>query len=119
MKIAVSSQGKSLDSEVDPRFGRAAFFLIVEPDTLDFEAVDNSAGLNALRGAGIQAAKTVVDKGARVVLTGKCGPKAFSVLEAAGVEVNLNVAGTVRDAVQRYTEGGYKAAGGSNVAPHW
>jgi len=74
MKIAVTSTGTDLDSQVDPRFGRALYILIVDSETFDFEVLDNKENVNALKGAGIQAASMVNDKGAEVLLTGFCGP---------------------------------------------
>ena len=99
MKIAITSKKPHLDSQVDPRFGRASYILIVDPETLEFEALDNKENANAFKGAGIQTASMVSDKGAKVLLTGYCGPKAFQVLEAAKIDVADNVEGTVRDAV--------------------
>ena len=85
MKIAVTSRGKDLDLPMDPRFGRAAYILNVDADTLDFEVLDNSENVNALKGAGIQAATMISDKQADVLLTGFCGPKAFKALDAAQI----------------------------------
>lgn len=101
--IAVSAEGPSLDDPVDPRFGRAAGFLLVDPETLDTEYIDNGASQTMARGAGIQAAETVVRSGAKVVLTGFVGPKAFAALSAAGVKVGQNLDGlTVRQAVEKF-----------------
>jgi len=82
MKIAVTSKGTSLGSEVDPRFGRAAFILVVDSESFDFEVIDNSENINAFKGAGIQAASMISDKGAEILLTGYCGPNAFKALRA-------------------------------------
>ena len=119
MKIAVSSRGKELDSEVDQRFGRAAYFVVVDSETFDFVVVDNQAAAQAMQGAGIQAAKAVANKGAEVLLTGNCGPKAFTTLNTAGIDVVLNVGGTVRSAVEGFNKGDFQTAGGPNVDPHW
>ena len=78
MKIAVTSTGIDLDAQVDPRFGRAAYILIIDSERLTFEVLDNKDNINALKGAGIQAAKMVSDKKAEVLLTGFCGPNAFN-----------------------------------------
>ena len=85
MKIAVSSSGKDLDDQLDPRFGRSAYFIIVDPEIMAFEVVENQQNLNLPQGAGIQAAKTIVDNEAEVLITGHCGPKAFKVLQSDGV----------------------------------
>ena len=94
MKVAISSTGRPLDSEVDRRFGRAAFFVVVDSKTMEYEALDN-ANAAAAGGAGIGSAKTVVDSGAEAVLTGNCGPNAERVLRAAGVKLYTGVTGTV------------------------
>ena len=119
MKIAVTARSGELDSEIDPRFGRAAYFVVVETDTFDFDVVDNREAAEGLQGAGIQAAKVLSDTGARVLLTGNCGPRAFSTLAAAGVKVAVGVSGTVRRAVEDYKDGKYPVAEGPNVEPHW
>jgi predicted Fe-Mo cluster-binding NifX family protein len=104
MKIAVSAAGPSLDELVDPRFGRCACFLIVETDTLEFEAIEN-ASKNLSGGAGIEAAQRVADRGVTHVLTGNCGPNAEKVLSAAGIRIISGRAGTVREAVERFGAG--------------
>lgn len=106
-KIAISSEGPSLEDRVDPRFGRAAGFVIVDPSTMDFEYRANGAGQVRAQGAGIQAAETVALAGATAVLTGYVGPKAFQALAAAGIRVAQNMENlSVREAVQRYNKGG-------------
>jgi predicted Fe-Mo cluster-binding NifX family protein len=102
MKIAVTSLEKDLDSKMDPKFGRAAFILIIDTETLEFEALDNSENVNAFKGAGIQAAAMVGNKGAKVLLTGHCGPKAFDTLDAVGIKVVNDVMGTVRAVVKEF-----------------
>jgi predicted Fe-Mo cluster-binding NifX family protein len=119
MKIAVTSSGTSLDSEVDPRFGRAAYFLIVDPDTFQFEVVDNAENANSLKGAGISAAKTVCDKGANVLITGFCGPNAFKALKAANINVADNAAVTVRESLENYAKGKLPIADEPNAEGHW
>ncbi len=116
MKIAVTSQGKSLDSPIDPRFGRAPYFLIVDTESLEFEVVDNSVNMGAFKGAGIQAAASVSKNGARALLTGYCGPKAFQALEAAKIKVASDVSGTVREAVAAFNQGKVSFAYAPNVA---
>ena len=90
-KIAVSAEGPDLDGRVDPRFGRAAGFMIVDPQSLAFEYVDNGASQVMAQGAGIQAAEIVAAAGAGVLLTGFVGPKAFKALSAAGIDIGQNV----------------------------
>ena len=118
MKIAVSSSGQSLDSQIDPRFGRCACFIIVETDDMNFKAFDNeSIALGG--GAGIQAAQFVASKGAKAVITGNCGPNAVRTLSASSVEVFTGQAGTVREAVERYKMGVIKSTSAPNVADHY
>ena len=119
MKIAVSSRGPGLESEVDPRFGRAAYIVLVDTETMEFEALDNSPNVNAFKGAGIQAATSVCDKGAEVLMTGYCGPKAFQVLKAAGVKVVNDAGGTIKDAVETFKQGDVKFASNANADAHW
>jgi len=119
MKIAVTSQGKDLDSQVDPRFGRAAYILIVDSSTLNFEVIDNKENINALKGAGIQAAANIHNKGAEILLTGFCGPNAFKTLNAAGVKVANDAAGSVRDAVKAFLDGKLIFADKENAEGHW
>jgi len=119
-KILVSSQGPSLDDQVDPRFGRAAYFIVVDPETLEFEVIDNSAGRAAAQGAGIQAAETVVNAGAKVVLSGFIGPRAYEGLAAAGIQIGQGVEGlTVKEAVQRYRDGQVDMASQATKPGHW
>ena len=84
MKIAITSTGKNLDSLMDPRFGRAPYIVIASSDGDLLEVIDNAVNVNAMRGAGIQAAKSLADRGVDVLLTGHCGPNAFTALQAAG-----------------------------------
>ena len=105
MKLALSSTGPDLDSPLDPRFGRARYLLIVDGADQAVFAIDNEAGVKAAQGAGIQAAQSLIDHGARALITGHCGPKAFAVLATAGIDVYLASGGTVAEAVSRYKAG--------------
>ena len=119
MKIAISSQGKGLDDKVDPRFGRAPFFVIIDPETLEFTPVSNDQNLSLPQGAGIQAAQNVINQGVSAVLTGNCGPKAFKTLMAAKVGVYVDVAGTIREALKRFNSGDLVQSDDANVDGHW
>jgi predicted Fe-Mo cluster-binding NifX family protein len=103
-KIGISSAGQSLDSLVDPRFGRCTYFVIVDIDTMESRAVPNAA-TNASGGAGIQAAQIVTSQGVDTVVTGSVGPNAMTALKAAGVAVLSSSAGTVRQAVESFKQG--------------
>jgi predicted Fe-Mo cluster-binding NifX family protein len=118
MKIAVSSSGNDLNSQVDPRFGRCAYFVIVDTNDMSFEAFNNeSIALGG--GAGIQAAQFVASKGAQAVVTGNVGPNAVQTLSAAGVEVFMGQSGTVREVIENYTKGKISSTGTPNVADHY
>jgi predicted Fe-Mo cluster-binding NifX family protein len=114
VRIAVSSTGQGLDSEIDPRFGRCQYFVIVDGDTMKFDAIENP-NVMASGGAGIQSAQLVADKGAEVVLTGNCGPNAFQTLQAAGVSVFVGISGTVGQVVEQYKKGELTAVSGPSV----
>ncbi|OQX64133.1 MAG: dinitrogenase iron-molybdenum cofactor biosynthesis protein [Desulfococcus sp. 4484_241] len=115
MKVAVSSTGTDLDAQVDPRFGRCAFFMIVNTDDMSFEAIPNGGG-SLSGGAGVQAASIVSSAGASAVLTGNCGPKALQGLTAAGIKVYTGLSGTVKDAVEQYKKGALKETTDATVA---
>lgn len=119
MRIAVTSTGTDLDSPVDPRFGRAAFMLIVDSDTFDYEVLDNKENVNAFKGAGIQAASMISNNKAEVLLTGFCGPNAFKALNAAKIGVANNAEGSVRDAVAAFLDGKMPLADEANVEGQW
>lgn len=119
MKLAITSTGDTLSAEMDPRFGRAAYFIIVDPDTLDYEVVENKQNLNLPQGAGIQAGKTIIDQQASVLITGNCGPKAFQVLNQAGVEIKVGASGQVDTVIQAFKRGELQSASSPNVEGHW
>ena len=119
MKVAVTAKGKQLTDAVDPRFGRASYVLIVDTETMAFEVLDNSANVNAFKGAGIQAATMVAEAGAKVLLTGYCGPNAFTTVSAAGMKVINDVSGTVQEAVEAFKAGKYVYSEGPNKEGHW
>lgn len=118
MKLAVSSKGKDFDSEVDPRFGRCPYFLVVDTETMNFEALSNESAM-ASGGAGIQAAQDVAKAGVDVVLTGNIGPNAFQTLKAAEIKVITGVIGTVRETVEKYKSTGLEETKISTVDSHF
>jgi predicted Fe-Mo cluster-binding NifX family protein len=118
MKIAVSSTGTDLDSEIDPRFGRCAHFLIVNPDNMSFEAFENES-MSLGGGAGIQSAQFVASKGATVVITGNVGPNASRTLNAAGLDVIVGVSGSIREAIERHKKGKLSPTDQANVPDHY
>jgi len=118
MKIGVTSTGKDLNAQVDPRFGRCQYFLIIDSETMNFEIIPNESAM-ASGGAGIQAAQMIAKTGTKVVLTGNVGPNAFQTLSAAGIKVVTGVDGTVKDAIERYKQGELKETDGASVNSHF
>ena len=118
MKIAVTSAGPTLDDNVEARFGRCPYFLIIDTDTMQLEAIENP-NIAIGGGAGIQSAQLMSEKGVTVVLTGNCGPNAFNVFAQAGIQVMVGVSGTVRNAVEQFKAQGFSSASGPNVASHF
>jgi len=116
-RIAVTSEGPSLDDQVDPRFGRAAGFVVVDLESMDTQYIDNGRSQVMAQGAGIKAAQLIAQAGVSCLLTGYVGPKAFQALAAAGIRVGQNLEGlTVRDAVERFRSGQVEMAKAANRA---
>ncbi|MBA7527802.1 hypothetical protein ES705_19981 [subsurface metagenome] len=106
MKIAVSATGDSMSAQVSEQFGRCAYFLIVDSETMEFEPITNP-GMGMMGGAGPEAAKQIANRGANVVLTGSVGPNAKAALDSAGINIVTGISGTktVKEAVQDYIKG--------------
>ena len=119
MKVAVTSQGRNADCQVDPRFGRAKYFVVFDTETEEVFTLDNAQNLNALQGAGIQAARNVIDAGAGALITGNVGPKAFATLKAGNVMVYIGASGLVSDSVEQFKTGQLRAVETPNVEGHW
>lgn len=109
MKVAVSASGGTLDSPVDPRFGRSPYYVLVDTETMEYEAVPNTS-MNAPSGAGIGAAQVVARRGVDAVLTGSAGPNATQVLSQSGIEILTGAQGTVRQVVDAFKKGELKAS---------
>ena len=118
MKICVTAAGNTLDAPVDPRVGRAAYFIIVDSETIAFEAVSNMAA-DAMGGAGIQAAQTIASKGVNVLITGNVGPNAFQALASAGIKIVVGASGTVREVIEKYKRGELGGTGAPTVGGHF
>ena len=118
MKIAISSTGYYLKSDVDPRFGRCKLFIIYDDESKEVRVLDNSARL-ASGGAGVQAAQAVAKKGAKIVLTGNVGPKAFQALKAAGLSVFTGASGTIKEAIEKYLAGKLESSSAPSVSSHF
>ncbi len=119
MKIAISAQGPDLNSPVDPRFGRAAYFIIYDTDSRGFEVLRNVENAGATQGAGIQAAQLVARQGVALVVSGHMGPKAFEALRVAGVKMVTRDGGTVAEAIEFIQSGKFEPLGDANVGGHW
>lgn len=111
MKVCVTAQGDNLDAPVDPRFGRCQYFVIVDPDTLQYEAVVNP-NVDARGGAGIQSGQIMAEKGVEAVVTGNVGPNAYQTLTAVGISVITGAAGTVKQAIEKFKNGELRPAQG-------
>ena len=118
MKLAISSSGKDLNSQLDPRFGRCAYFLVINPDDMSFEVFNNDSAVLG-GGAGIQSAQFVASKGVDAVITGNCGPNAVQTLTAAGVELFAGQTGTVKVVVERFKKGQLRPTCEANVDSHF
>lgn len=118
MKIAVTSTGPTLDDNVEARFGRCPYFLIIDTDTMQLEPIENP-NIVLGGGAGIQSAQLMSEKGITTVLTGNCGPNAFNVFGQAGIQVIVGVSGLVRNAVEQFKTGALASASEPNVASHF
>jgi predicted Fe-Mo cluster-binding NifX family protein len=118
MKICVTATSNNLGAQVDPRFGRCAYLLIVDVETMQFEAIPNMSS-GATGGAGIQAAQTIANKGAKVLVTGNVGPNAFQALSAAGIEIVTGASGTVRETIEKFKTGKLRKNGAPTVGGHF
>jgi predicted Fe-Mo cluster-binding NifX family protein len=118
MKIAVSATGPSLDAQVEPRFGRCKYFVIIDAESMQFEAMENP-NIAVGGGAGIAAAQMIVDKGVRVVLTGNCGPNAYQTLSAVGIQVITGVSGKIKEAAEAYKAGKLRPNAQPSVGSHY
>jgi predicted Fe-Mo cluster-binding NifX family protein len=118
MKICLTSTANSLDAQIDPRFGRCSYLIIVDSQTMRFEAIPNMAA-GASGGAGIQATQTIANKNVKLLITGNVGPKAFQALLAAGIEVATGAFGTAREAVEKYKRGELNKTDAPTVGGHF
>jgi len=119
MQVTITSQGKELSSEVDTRFGRAKWLIVVDTETGDINVYDNELNLNAVQGAGIQTGQNIANLGVEAVITGNVGPNAFKTLNAANVKIFLAEKQTVADAIEAFKAGKLKEVDQANVEGHW
>lgn len=119
MKVAVTSFGSAYSDKVDPRFGRAAYFMVYDEDKGSWQCANNQQNLEAAQGAGIQAAQTIRQLGADVLITGNVGPKAFKVLSVSGIKVYSAAELTVEKAYEMFKNGRLTELAAANVEGHW
>jgi predicted Fe-Mo cluster-binding NifX family protein len=119
MKIAVTAENPRPDGPIDPRFGRAKFFLVYDDEKDAWDVLDNKQNLQSSQGAGIQSAANVVNAGCKVLISGHCGPKAFATLSKAGVDVYAAKDGSAGEAVASFTSGKLKKIESADVDGHW
>jgi predicted Fe-Mo cluster-binding NifX family protein len=119
MKIAISSQGQDLSSGLDPRFGRTPGFIIYDTQSGEASHLANTQNMQAMQGAGIQTAQNVVQAGAEAVITGHVGPKAFSALQAGGIDIYLCQEPTVQEAIKAFEEKKLTPTDGADKPGHW
>ncbi len=117
MKVAVAASGDNLEAPVDPRFGRCPMFVVVDTDSMEFQAIQNPGAL-AGQGAGIQAAQIISDAGAEAVIAGNYGPNAYQALSAGGIKLMTGASGKVRDAVEAFNAGTLQVLNDASVGPH-
>jgi len=114
MKVCITSQGNNLDSQISQIFGRCQYFIFVDTDTLEFEAVKNQ-NISGSGGVGIKSGQLVVGKQAETILTGYVGPNAAKTLQAAGVNIVLDISGSVKEVVEKYKNGEFEYSNEPNV----
>ena len=117
MKICVTATANNLEAQLDPRFGRCLYLVVVDTETMQFEAISNMAA-GATGGAGIQAAQTIANKGVKAVITGNVGPNAFEALTAANIEIMTGASGTVKEVIEKYKKGELQKTGAATVDGH-
>jgi predicted Fe-Mo cluster-binding NifX family protein len=118
MKICITSTGKNLDADIDPRFGRCHYFLIVDTETMHFDVISNE-NIMTSGGAGIQAAQMVANKGVHTIITGNIGPNAFQTLQAAEIKVITGVQGTIKEIIEKVKNDELKEIDKPNVPSHF
>lgn len=118
MKIALTATASSLKAEMESRFGRTPYFILVDPETMEYETLKNPAA-SAGGGAGIQAAQTVLDHQAKAVISGNIGPNAMRVLQSAGVKVYLGKPASVKELIEEYKQGKLSPVDQANRPSHF
>ena len=118
MKICITTQGDNIEAQVDPRFGRCQYFVIVDTDANETDVLENP-NKDGMGGVGVQSGQLMAEKQVKAVLTGNVGPNAFQTLNAAGIEVVTGVSGTVKEVIEKYKKGEFKSTPGPSVDSHF
>jgi predicted Fe-Mo cluster-binding NifX family protein len=119
MKIAITANEENLESDIDTRFGRCRFFLIIDTDTMNFESISNEGAMTS-GGAGIQAAQKIVNTGGiEAILTGNIGPNAFQIFNSTKIKVFSGLCGSIKETVLKYKKGDLKETKSPNVNSHF
>lgn len=119
MKIAVTAENPFPESKIDPRFGRAKQFMIYDDEMETWKVIENKQNLEAAQGAGIQSAAAIVNAGCGVLISGHCGPKAFTALSKAGIAIYTVKEGTVIETINSFKSGNLKRIESADVEGHW
>jgi len=119
MKVCIPAGTGGPDAALDTRLGRAAFLVVVDTESGECAAIDNRQNVDAMQGAGIQTAQRIVETGAEAVVAAHCGPKAFAVLQAVGLDVYQAAGGTVAELVEQLKAGHLRKLDGANVQGRW
>lgn len=119
MKIAFSTGDTTLEGSLESRFGRAPGFLIYDTENQSCICIENTQNLNAAQGAGIQSAQNIAKAGVNAVITGHCGPKAFKVLSAAGIDIYTVSCKTIREALDLFQNNQLLPLKSSDTESHW
>lgn len=119
MLIAITTTGENLDASLDVRFGRAMNFIIYDTNTKDFKVIPNTQNLNAIQGAGIQAAQNVLSEKVNSLITGHCGPKAYKILNMSDVKIYNTDIKVVKEAIEALLNNSLKESFSADVEGHW
>jgi len=119
MTLAVTAQRADMRAELDPRFGRAPFFILIDTESGRFRAHDNRRNLNLVGRAGVIAARDMVRLGVDALITERVGPRTFRALQSANVDVYVGASGRVADAAAQFERGELERIGNATVDDHW
>lgn len=119
MIMAISAREKGLDSQVDQRFGRCAFFVLVNVESGELvKSIENTNAASA-GGAGPQSVQILSEHGVNAVALGNVGPNAVTALKAAGMEIYTGIEGTVQETLKKFKEGKLEVVPGATVSSHF